>query len=57
MHMFNMLQAQERSVQDWEKVVAKADPRLELTGFRRAPGSVDSLIEITFTAGTEQARE
>ncbi|PYI09331.1 O-methyltransferase [Aspergillus sclerotiicarbonarius CBS 121057] len=47
-NMFQMLNTQERGVEDWERVVKQADARLEVKGINQPEGSWDSIIEIGF---------
>lgn len=46
--MLQMLNTQERSAEDWEEVVALADPRLNILGIHKPSESWDSIIEIGF---------
>jgi 6-hydroxytryprostatin B O-methyltransferase len=46
--MLQMLNTQERSAEDWQEVVALADPRLKILGIHKPSESWDSLIEIGF---------
>ncbi|KAJ5196749.1 hypothetical protein N7449_007228 [Penicillium cf. viridicatum] len=47
--MLQMLNTQERSAEDWQEVVALADPRLKILGIHKPSESWDSLIEIGFS--------
>ena len=49
--MFSMLNANDRSAQEWDDVVAKADPRLKVTSINKPFGSHDAIIEIKLDAG------
>ena len=44
--MFTVLNALDRSAEEWAKVVEKADPRLSLGKITKPPGSYDSVIEV-----------
>ena len=46
MQMLVMLNAAERTVEDWERVARKADSRLRLANVRHQPGARDSLLEL-----------
>ena len=46
--MFSMLSAQDRSAEEWSKLVAEADPRMKVTSIQKPPGSHDAIIEIGF---------
>lgn len=46
--MFAVLNAQDRSVEDWKYVVEKANPRLSLGAITKPPGSHDSMIEVLY---------
>ncbi|KAL4912430.1 O-methyltransferase [Aspergillus aurantiobrunneus] len=48
--MLQMLNTQERSEEDWQRVVAAADPRLQILGIYKPEGSWDSIIEIGFSS-------
>jgi hypothetical protein len=45
--MLQMLNTQERSLEEWQDVVNTTDPRLEITGVFKPEGSWDSIIEIS----------
>ena len=47
MTMLQMLNTQERSEPEWHKVVAEADPRLEISRIIKPQGSWDSIIELS----------
>ena len=42
-----MVNTQERSKQEWESLVRKADPRLQVTRIFKPKGSWDSVIEVS----------
>lgn len=44
--MFSMLNAQDRSAEEWDKIVAAADPRLRVSSIHKPFGSHDAIIEI-----------
>ena len=46
LHTFN---AKEREVEDWRRVLQRADPRLEIKAIRRPDGSQHSVIEAALT--------
>jgi 6-hydroxytryprostatin B O-methyltransferase len=46
MTMWNMVNAQERTRQEWEEVVRLTDDRLAILSINRPENSWDSLIEI-----------
>ena len=47
--MFTMLNAQERSADEWARLVAAADPRLRIASIQKPPGSDDSVIEVVLS--------
>jgi hypothetical protein len=49
--MLTMLNAQERSAEDWQAVVTRTDERLEIIDIQQPTGSWDSIIEIGFKGG------
>ena len=49
--MFSMLNALDRSAEEWDTLVATADPRLKVTGIQKPPGSNDAIIEISLGEG------
>ena len=46
--MFSMLNANDRSAEEWDRIVAEADPKLKVSGINKPPGSHDAIIEIGF---------
>ena len=44
--MFSMLNALDRSAEEWAKIVTVADPRLRVSNIHKPPGSHDAIIEI-----------
>lgn len=44
--MFSMLNAQDRSAEEWSKIVVAANPRLKVTSIEKPTGSHDAIIEI-----------
>lgn len=46
--MFTVLNAQDRSADEWASIVKKADPRLSLGRIEKPAGSHDAIIEIIF---------
>ena len=44
--MFSMLNAQDRSAEEWSKIVVAADPRLRVASVAKPTGSHDAIIEI-----------
>ena len=44
--MFSMLNVQDRSAEEWSKIVVAADPRLKVPSIEKPPGSHDAIIEI-----------
>lgn len=44
--MFSMLNAQDRSAEEWSKIVVAADPRLKVASIEKPTGSHDAIIEI-----------
>ena len=55
MEMMSQFNALEREVGDWERVLKRADPRLEIKSISKPPGSVMSVIEVV--VGTDGLRE
>lgn len=49
LHMFSMLNSQERSKDEWGQLVAAADPRLRIASIEKPLGSDDSIIEIVLS--------
>ncbi|KAL2054933.1 hypothetical protein ABVK25_004755 [Lepraria finkii] len=49
LHMFTMLNSQERSADEWARLVAAADPRLKIASIQKPPGSDDSVIEVVLS--------
>ena len=47
--MFTMLNSQERSADEWARLVAAADPRLQIASIQKPPGSDDSVIEVVLS--------
>lgn len=45
--MFSMLNAQDRSAEEWSTIVKQADPRLIVSDIQKPPGSHDAVIEIS----------
>lgn len=45
--MFSMLNAQDRSAEEWSTIVKQADPRLRVSDIQKPPGSHDAVIEIS----------
>ena len=50
MQMLVIGNAQERSVADFEKLLAETDPRLKLVKVHMAPGSPSSIVEVKLSA-------
>lgn len=48
LQMLVLFNAKQRTVEDWGKLVADADSRLELANVYRLPGSAFGLLEIAF---------
>ena len=46
--MFAVLNAQDRSAEEWGSVVEKANPRLSLGKITKPPGSHDAVIEVLY---------
>ena len=46
--MFAVLNAQDRSADEWSMIVKKADPRLSLGKISKPAGSHDAVIEVLF---------
>ena len=44
--MFSMLNAQDRSAEEWSKIVVAADPILRVASIEKPTGSHDVIIEI-----------
>ena len=44
--MFSMLNAQDRSREEWDKIVAESDPSLRVSSVNKPSGSHDAIIEI-----------
>lgn len=44
--MLQMLNTQERSEADWQKVISATDSRLKILSIHKPEGSWDSIIEI-----------
>ena len=47
--MFSMLNAQDRSREEWATLVAKADPRLRVNSVNKPDGSHDAVIEVVMS--------
>ena len=44
--MFSMLKAQDRSADEWSKIVGAADPRLKVASIEKPTGSNDAIIGV-----------
>ncbi len=44
--MFSLLNAQERSAEEWSKIVVAADPGLRVASIEKPTGRHDAIIEI-----------
>ncbi|KAL3456400.1 O-methyltransferase-domain-containing protein [Aspergillus heterothallicus] len=49
LHLLAVLNAMERSLDEWKELFRKADGRFEFTGVKRPNGAVASVIEVTWT--------
>lgn len=48
MQMLVSLNAKERTVEDWEVLFKRADPRLNLAQVHTLPGSIIAVMEVNF---------
>jgi hypothetical protein len=48
--MLVMLNASERTAEDWERVAKKADKRLRMASVHQVPGAMSSLLELALDA-------
>ncbi|KAH6635099.1 O-methyltransferase-domain-containing protein [Chaetomium sp. MPI-SDFR-AT-0129] len=53
MQMLVMLNASERTVDDWSRLAQRADPRLRLEKVHQVPGAMSSLLELVLDEGVE----
>lgn len=51
MEMMVQFNALEREARDWENLIKKADPRMQITSIHKPPRSANSVIEIVLGTG------
>ena len=44
--MFSMLNSQDRSAEEWSKIIVAADPRLRVASIEKPTGTHDAIIEV-----------
>ena len=49
LHMFSMLNSQERGRDEWAQLITAADPRLRIASIEKPLGSDDSIIEVVLS--------